>query len=95
MKTTKNAQRYAVVVFGNGYTQDSNGTWRAEIARDCGHSHRTIGGAYRCYRQLTKRLSDGMYSAAWHNAQIRHADGSYLTDEESFELNGYQIAEYA
>ena len=59
------------------------------IERTCNHSHRTISGATRCLRQLTRRHPDGMYSAAWYHAHVRHADGSQLAEEE---LGAYEAA---
>ena len=57
--------------------------------RDCGHKHTTLSGAHRCLCHLTRKLSDGMYSADWYHAEIRHSDGSKLSPEEILLLLAY------
>jgi len=52
---------------------------------DCGHKHRTITGAARCFASLTRRTDQGR-AAAWYHAVVRHTDESELTPDESVEL---------
>ena len=70
---------YKVMVLSkNSY--NTNGT--PIIDRECEHNHKTLSGACRCLQSKTKMLSDGMYSAAWMDAEIRYSDGSRLTEDE-------------
>lgn len=52
----------------------------------CEHQHRTLAGAGKCMLKLQRRNSEGMTSARWYHAGIRHADGSQLSDEEYDEV---------
>ena len=65
----------------------SKNSWNTDgtpiIENECGHKHRTISGAYKCLRNLTKSDSSGMSSAKWYHAKIRHFDGSKFADAEN------------
>jgi hypothetical protein len=62
------------------------GTGNQVIVRTCGHQHRTLSGAERCHRDLTKRQPGGVYRADFWGAEVLHADGSRLTRDESYEF---------
>jgi len=52
------------------------------VLRDCGHAHRTISGAVRCFEHLTRLLPDRSYLAAWYHAAIYNADGTHVSDTD-------------
>ena len=56
------------------------------IECDCGHSHRTLSGAYRCIRKLSGVKGDGLCSARWYHAKVFHLDGTKLNEEEENKL---------
>lgn len=49
------------------------------LLRDCGHAHRTLSGAFRCYSNLTKVTGQwgngGTTSAAWYHAIVEDSNG--------------------
>lgn len=71
---------YSIIVVSNN---SRHGDGSPVIERDCGHRHRTLAGAERCHRQLTKRQPDGMYRADFYRSEIRRADGTRLTEDEA------------
>ena len=75
---------YQVTVFAqNLWTQDSDGACHKIVERDCGHVHRTLTGVCRCYRYLTRQLSDGMYAADFYRAKITYSGGERLSDDDA------------
>jgi hypothetical protein len=61
----------------NTYTTDGS------VRGDCGHRHRTLSGAIQCLaRDQAGCKSQGGYS----DRQIRHSDGSPLTEREYDQL---------
>jgi hypothetical protein len=54
------------------------------VERDCGHKHRTLTGACRCFEDLTRETSRGSrtYRADFYHAQVRRADGPLTEDEQ-------------
>ncbi len=71
---------YSVVV------RDPN-SWSAstgihQLLRDCGHNHKTLATAARCYAKLTKQYPDGMYSAAWYHAIVEDSTGEHYDNFE-------------
>lgn len=79
----KTATAYVVTIC------DQN-SWFADGTRvildRCEHEHRTLDGAGKCLARLQRRNSEGMTSAKWYHAGIRHADGTQLSDEEHDEV---------
>jgi len=78
MKKTKLC--YKVCIMGNSYHYDGNGVL---AVYDCGHKHRTLSDAVRCYRALTKTYPCGTRPAKWAHAEIRHIDGAPLSPVEN------------
>jgi hypothetical protein len=49
------------------------------VIRDCGHKHRTIRGAARCYDNLLHGgFQPGTWSATWHTARIEDQNGNHV-----------------
>ena len=77
-------KNYQVTVFAqNSWTQDSDGTCHKIVVRDCGHIHRTLTGVCRCYRELTKPQSDGMFRADFYHAEITCNGAERLNEDDA------------
>ena len=85
---SKKTYYHVCVIDQNAWNADGS----AITVMACGHKHRTLSAAHRCYEQKTRRLSDGMHSADWYHAQIRHSDGSTLTEDEKNKIDELQYA---
>ena len=83
-KQEEKMKSYQVTVFAqNSWTRDSDGVCRKIVERDCGHVHRTLTGVCRCYRHLTRQLSDGMYAADFYHAEITCNGAERLSDDDA------------
>ena len=83
-KQEEKMKSYQVTVFEpNSWTQDSDGVCHSIVVRDCGHAHRTLTGVCRCYRSLTRQLSDGMYAADFYDAKITYNGAERLNEEDA------------
>jgi hypothetical protein len=59
--------------------RDSN-SWDAKTGihlqlAECGHNHKSLATAQRCYSKLAGQQADGMYSARWYHARIEDSEG--------------------
>ena len=81
-------KNYQVTVFEpNSWTRDSDGVYHSIVVRDCGHVHRTLTGVCRCYRSLTRRLSDGMYGADFYHAEITCNGAERLNKDDAAKVD--------
>lgn len=83
MTTNTNRPAYTVAVV-------SPNSWHVDgspiIECECRHVHRTLTGAHRCLRDLTRTNPDGTTSARWYRAHVRNIDGSQLSADDAAKL---------
>lgn len=72
--------RYSVIVVDPN-TRRRDGS--PIVERSCGHEHRSLEAADRCLGGLRKPYRDGSFPARWFRAEVRHADGTALSGEET------------
>ena len=77
-----------VVISQSSYRADGG----AIIERACGHKHRSLKTAKAYHSKLTASDKFGNCRADFYHGQVRHSDGSKLSDDEASRLESIGYA---